>query len=722
MSYSNNWEIEEIAGLTSLKDCYRVVENGVSTSILQKVGCPRLDFEKNTDYRVKFPQGPVNSYTDSKFYVIPDYFINDTSFGAFGHTNYNNHQRQDANYNYTNNITYKTGNNYKQAIKWNYDYYPLIIYDNLQDYTPWKKVEEYLNDVGVAVVLEEDSTGTVEKKKFILSDNFVSMYKIIETTLHIQDTRTNIWTQSYVSKDVSNINFLRWDTTENRWYTENKGGNSGLFVRYEHLFRTNEPELWYSRSFGVEIINDKNWDWWQDQLFSFRGWCINSISENGNIERLDPDAISTPNNSISDTIHPEKELNLCLFDEWNRSVSAEYEYIGKTCTFFFNNNYDLITYIKRKYCEPIYSTWYYDGVNFNNSVTVMQGLYLIAPMYQWYNQSGLVENNSYPKDNFVSFSIGQNPSGTLQIPQISKNINFYQTPNIRESFFDHIESGELHMYGALYETNSIFYNPSVEPVSFTKLQNSVMCSIVRGAYVYANDTPLKINFPLETITFEPSLYDGDPFRLYGLRIRPSDFIENGKLYTTRTYTLQWLTRQLTFTKSLSWCGNYFYNDKSEQANIIHGVHSDSSALENNFLYIQEKEHNNYMLDFSVQIEGDYDECRLALCAFVKEPIWFEVENSDYYIKHNYTNIENEFPITINMIFYIWDTPYDVIINWTGKGIEHYTINEDYTLSLYNLKSSGRFILKCYYLGDYIGFDNDDNYVSAIRPKAENNTQ
>lgn len=145
MSYSNNWSISGISGLTSLKDCYEW--NGITRlrnvpMLLRtdqyasgdgKTG-HKLLYPLDTEYAKHIPLhidgtdiSQVSTYGNLRYYAIPGYLINNLNMIGLGGTYTGGYNTEEDGYQHTE-MTYDTKRNPSTQKTWNYlDKYPSII-------------------------------------------------------------------------------------------------------------------------------------------------------------------------------------------------------------------------------------------------------------------------------------------------------------------------------------------------------------------------------------------------------------------------------------------------------------------------------------------------------------------------------------------------------------------------------------------------------------------
>ena len=121
MSYSNNWSISGITGLTSLKDCYQW--NGAKR--LYNFGMLRLkDGDLNQDNEVWVDSEIFPNSTLIQYYSIPKFFITNKNVSGVG---YGLPNTEEDSYKYSDDIDYPNNSN-DNLKNWGFKQYPNIPY------------------------------------------------------------------------------------------------------------------------------------------------------------------------------------------------------------------------------------------------------------------------------------------------------------------------------------------------------------------------------------------------------------------------------------------------------------------------------------------------------------------------------------------------------------------------------------------------------------------
>lgn len=128
MSYSNDWSVTDITGITTLKDCYKW--NG--TARLNTVpGLLRLENYKNDTNAIEINSDIFPGSTKIQYYDIPKYFINNKSICSVG---YADPATENNAYNYSSPVEYPGATKTNLDI-WGFKWYPNIPYPAWTDNT-----------------------------------------------------------------------------------------------------------------------------------------------------------------------------------------------------------------------------------------------------------------------------------------------------------------------------------------------------------------------------------------------------------------------------------------------------------------------------------------------------------------------------------------------------------------------------------------------------------
>jgi len=655
MSYSNNWKISGVAGLTSLKNCYK--SNG--DPILQRVGCPRQNTSHtmiDTPEHIITDDGPIKSHTDFRYYVIPNYQINNKNIGAYGHTNLNK-QQTDANYIYGRDVKYKDSDHeYDSAIKWNYDYIPLVMFDNLTQ----------MNDSDVSVA-QNNANGAIrmtvnnETLLCLIPSTFYSLYKIEEqltitsSDIHVSTQLYTPFTTNYSSTYDYCLGYnTTYGTLSKESFSFTRYCDIGFFVKYEYIFKTDLPQLSYNLYYGNNIDTST----WKNNLFSWNNKkSVYSIGRGDNSTYTSELNFKWGGNFWNNGQWTTRNDGFEYMPHWDNGMkNFLYLYEGS------GTESDIVR-IKHSWNGRGYSkNWRYlePGTNnyFAHGFIVTQDIFIIAPSYKWlfsapdeiykyngtsFNEIGEINGASVKETKILearqfNYSGSQtsvkNPSTyTYTVASLGGYADrirtTYYEENIANNYF-------AFNYGTKGFEKSSYINESVP--------------IATGFYDYSS--VLDIPFPYDN-TSNSSILD----------IKISDFIQSSTLYTkSKDNSNKWL----------KWSGTPFCGFYDEYNKYRYGVAYPSST-NTGLLYINFYNHH-LMLDPSIHLAAKSSKRnRFAWVAFMTEPIWLEYANGagQYALRHKFNNLDAEQPLVV-----------DIAIDFNG---DIRTVRVDFSKSYYNIQ-------------------------------------
>ena len=680
MSYRNNWNISGVTGMTSLKDCYK--SNGVS--ILDNVGCPRLD-DTNAyqDSQIHIGQQPKETHTDYKHYAIPKYLINGKSFGAYGFTGNTVEEVNDKNFVYDGAITYKSSEHaYSNAKWWNYYGIPIIVFDDLVNYT--NKSDDYsLNALNNLVV----------GNKVYWKDNLVSVYRVVENTPTINSSRVNIYNRSFFSGERSGGGNHKPKFPFLNSATRTLGVMGGYsqasayysfadLVRFEYIFHTNTPDLVWTKIYGREV----NADILTQNLIAGKGYGFYSIGVGGAGQSVlsAESSKSTVDYNIYPSTYDERSnvfySNMTAIKTGGSMTTADYAY-----------NYEGWFNLKLRKADAAYSIFANDNGYHNGSITALSAIYVMAPVYTWlydvvnpnYTTTSSV-NNPYL---FIGDSTLTSPASTTLISKF-----LVTTANTRNSDSKH---AGMSTYYWNWKTGDVNHYSAEGAVTFPNYgtHETTNLPVISCPYV----SPVGLPFPYDNTN------NTDVLNL------TTDSFITGNLGTSLQTNLG--------NRCLHWFAtNYFPAQPTPEK---HGTIIDRAN--GKYLYFCGRTNAGsgqsieYAIDFSFSLPTSSNAfSRRAAIAFCKEPVYLEYSTSEktYTLRYEFTDpTMSEAPKHCKIPMYIVDTLRTIDVNFG----DNYTITTDAngnSLSPYSIRVA-RNVLIFMSNGTAIGFETGYSSLKEV---------
>lgn len=706
MSYSNNWEIDEVTGLTSLKDCYLV---GNTKSILKEVGCPRLaiiddnwngkgNIDTSTSVYKNFNEPPFVSYGDLQFYAIPNFLVSDKYISAYGFIKEDN--EDDNSFKWKRDIIYNNNNRKNEKEKWNYNYVPIVLLDNLTTYNYLKHYDINIDNDSVFAIMEYNKQIKTEipSIKIIPVNTLKYVYSATEKDLHISKNTTNISTYSFINGSVSGHNgtIYRIDYNTSNGFSCTSTSDSadrikGDLVRIEYIYTLNpktdsglvdENTLVYEQEWP--ILNENEQNKLEDRflnsiLFSDMKREIYRTGRTRPVEELfQPIDLINPSqaywrygNNFSWNFFgsiPQGLRNIGLKynqqDYWFSSpIIWKYERSESTHTILFNLNRN----------EAISAGYEVTNVAPPINYIIGQTVFLNVPKYEWLFSS--TRSFEDEKEHFVSNYDYYFESGTVYgESKIKAHQNHYLQYEEITSRSQITEVARRHTVCYKIDTGPNYIaDESASTVSFPTVDNTLY-----NYYRVGTLSSIKVIFPLK----------GTENRA----INTSDYVG----YTTDGSSIinGWLKKKIeeeiagetVTTKELNWFGDPYYildaegkdvtneYEGGEKVNHRHGVYSYSSGLSSQRgIYITSDKNPSYGLavnfDFTLSASSNIPN-RSAVVGLTTEPFWFEYnyDNCTYSLRSSISDYRNLLPVTASFKFYVYNKDNNNY-EWYTKDIE-----------------------------------------------------
>lgn len=704
MSYSNNLGIEEISIVTSLKNCYRISNPTIKTkSILEEVGCPRLsiisgnwdgkgNIDTNTSiYKFDSSQSPFVSYGDLQFYAIPNFLVDDKYVSAYGFIEQNNDH--DDSFKWKNEIHYDS-NRKNEKEKWNYNYVPIVLLDNLTaSYNPLKHYDISTDNDSIFGVIEYNLNTKTEipSIKIVPTNTLKYGYSITEKDLHISKNTTNISTYSLINGSLNNnggrdcyidYNIGSGFSVENPTSVYEYDKIKGDLIRIEYIYTLNP-------------INDGLVD--KNTLVYKQEWPI--LNENGQ-------------NELDDKI-----LNNILFSDMKREIRG---------TGIFRSDAENV----QVYFDNPPKAYHRDGNNFSwnffssipqclNNMNIVSDQdigYFSSPIiwkhkrdasatsfssYMWFNLNPTETISAgYEVDHVASplnYIIGQ--TVFLNIPKYEWLFNPEKGLNNEKEHFvsndnyyfknDTTDGSDEHKIKAFswknhyIEYDEIASRKQIDDIAYI---HTVCYNIDAGPNYIADENESTESFSsVESIRtyYRVGTLDGIKviFPLKGTEnraIKASDYIGYYTNPQTQTITGGWLKKKIeqqiterkkVTVKELNWFGNPYYILDAEGKDVTHNAEGGDAVLHRHGVYSSNNECGIYLtsnknpgyglavnFDFTLSPKSNNMPNRSAVVGLTTEPFWFEYNynNCTYNMKSFISSYQNLIPATASFKFYVYN--------------------------------------------------------------------
>ena len=282
MSYSNNWSISGITGLTSLKDCYQW--NGAKR--LYNFGMLRLkDGDLNQDNEVWVDSEIFPNSTLIQYYSIPKFFITNKNVSGVG---YGLPNTEEDSYKYSDDIDYPNNSN-DNLKNWGFKQYPNIPYcawvDPNQDVQKARSIVTSSTYIGL--LADSLNSGSIIWKMFteepdgIREDTTLTipnLERIYNAELGIaQNIKNNIANTGLDYRIENNmISILKEKSMSfyvNGWRVYKWGGSCNDSLMYGYIRDSSYPIVTSSSSnptyyiYPVSSGNDRNYTYSSGQRF-----------------------------------------------------------------------------------------------------------------------------------------------------------------------------------------------------------------------------------------------------------------------------------------------------------------------------------------------------------------------------------------------------------------------------------------------------------------------